>query len=197
MLCGLSAVSVPGHASGASASAGHHRPGGRHHQEHIVRSLRLGPAHVLQQGQDNIVTHSTRELARQRSASLTLTVSPSRIVRLSNQIPSKTGAPLTPGSILGHEAMGIVDKVGPEVKNLKVGDRVVISAPISCGQCEYCKRGQYSLCATSNPSEATELMYGHRMGGLCTTLTTPANLLLQWDKTMLRSLDCLSSAAHR
>ena len=76
----------------------------------------------------------------------------------SNKIPSKAGSPLSAGSILGHESMGIVDKVGPDVKNLKVGDRVVISAPISCGSCGYCKRGQFSLCETTNPSEMTELM---------------------------------------
>ena len=75
--------------------------------------------------------------------------------------------PSQPGSILGHEAMGIVDRIGPDVKNLKVGDRVVISAPISCGNCDYCKRGQFSLCEVTNPSESTELMYGHRLGGIC------------------------------
>ena len=89
------------------------------------------------------------------------------LLRYFNKVPSKAGAPLSAGCILGHEAMGIVDKIGPEVKNLKVGDRVVISAPISCGSCDYCKRGQFSLCEASNPSEATELMYGHRMGGMC------------------------------
>lgn len=42
------------------------------------------------------------------------------------------------GDILGHESIGLVDEVGPEVKNFKKGDRVVISAVIACGKCEYC-----------------------------------------------------------
>ena len=60
-----------------------------------------------------------------------------------------------------------VDKVGPGLKSLKVGDLVVISAPIGCGACDYCKRGQFSSCEVTNPSDMTEEMYGHRMGGIC------------------------------
>ncbi|MET4094240.1 threonine dehydrogenase-like Zn-dependent dehydrogenase [Arthrobacter sp. UYCu712] len=43
------------------------------------------------------------------------------------------------GDILGHEPMGIVQEVGPEVRNLKAGDRVVIPFNISCGHCRMCK----------------------------------------------------------
>jgi len=56
------------------------------------------------------------------------------------------------GLVLGHEAVGIVDSVGPEVKNFKQGDRVVVSAIIMCGDCEFCKRGQTSLCSGTNPN---------------------------------------------
>jgi threonine dehydrogenase-like Zn-dependent dehydrogenase len=68
--------------------------------------------------------------------------------------------------ILGHEAVGIVEEVGPLCKTLKKGDKVVISAVIACGACEYCQREQYSLCDVSNPSADQEKMYGHRIAGL-------------------------------
>jgi threonine dehydrogenase-like Zn-dependent dehydrogenase len=49
---------------------------------------------------------------------------------------------------------------------VKVGDRVVISAPISCGQCSYCKAGKFSACDTTNPSKLQENLYGHRLSGI-------------------------------
>jgi alcohol dehydrogenase len=54
----------------------------------------------------------------------------------------------TPGRILGHEGMGIVEKVGAGVTMFHPGDRVLISCITSCGKCEYCRRGMYSHCTT-------------------------------------------------
>jgi alcohol dehydrogenase len=45
-----------------------------------------------------------------------------------------------PGRILGHEAVGVVDKVGPGVTSFSPGDRVLISCISACGKCEYCRR---------------------------------------------------------
>jgi len=71
------------------------------------------------------------------------------------------------GDILGHEFMGEVVEVGPEVKNLKIGDRVVIPFTISCGSCFFCKRDLWSLCDNSNPNAAlAEKMYGYTTSGL-------------------------------
>ncbi len=53
-----------------------------------------------------------------------------------------------PGTILGHEGVGIVDAVGPGVMTFKLGDRVLISCITACGRCEYCRKGMYSHCAT-------------------------------------------------
>lgn len=53
---------------------------------------------------------------------------------------------VTPGRILGHEGMGIVEEVGAAVSNFKKGDRVLISCVTSCGKCEYCKKQMYSHC---------------------------------------------------
>ena len=52
----------------------------------------------------------------------------------------------TPGRIIGHEGVGIVDKVGNAVTAFKPGDHVIISCISSCGTCEYCRRGMYSHC---------------------------------------------------
>ncbi|ABE62735.1 Alcohol dehydrogenase, zinc-binding protein [Nitrobacter hamburgensis X14] len=54
----------------------------------------------------------------------------------------------TPGRILGHEGVGIIDSVGAGVTTFKLGDRVLISCISSCGKCEYCRRGLYSHCTT-------------------------------------------------
>jgi threonine dehydrogenase-like Zn-dependent dehydrogenase len=56
---------------------------------------------------------------------------------------------LTPGDILGHETMGVVEEVGPEAGDLQVGDRVVIPFNISCGSCWMCSRGLYAQCETT------------------------------------------------
>ena len=50
------------------------------------------------------------------------------------------------GDILGHEIMGYVESVGSKVDSVKVGDRVVVSCLIFCGECRYCKNQEYSLC---------------------------------------------------
>ncbi|MEO7234737.1 MAG: zinc-dependent alcohol dehydrogenase [Lapillicoccus sp.] len=59
------------------------------------------------------------------------------------------GAYLTPGDILGHEPMGIVEEVGPEVTHIKAGDRVVVPFNISCGSCWMCSRGLFAQCETT------------------------------------------------
>ena len=71
------------------------------------------------------------------------------------------------GDIVGHEFMGEVMEVGPAVKNLKPGDRVVVPFPIACGACGACQAQLYSLCENSNPNAwmAQKLM-GHSPGGI-------------------------------
>ncbi len=71
------------------------------------------------------------------------------------------------GDILGHEFMGEVIEVGPEIRNLQIGDRVVVPFPISCGTCFFCERTEFSLCDNSNPNAAAaEKLWGHSPAGL-------------------------------
>ncbi|MFI0986290.1 alcohol dehydrogenase catalytic domain-containing protein [Streptomyces exfoliatus] len=56
---------------------------------------------------------------------------------------------LDPGDVLGHEPMGVVEEVGPEVRRIRPGSRVVVPFNISCGTCAMCARGLHSQCETT------------------------------------------------
>jgi threonine dehydrogenase-like Zn-dependent dehydrogenase len=59
---------------------------------------------------------------------------------------------MKPGTILGHEGVGVVERVGEDVRNLVIGDRVVICSTIGCGSCNYCRAGYYAQCQNANPN---------------------------------------------
>ncbi|WP_459615414.1 zinc-dependent alcohol dehydrogenase [Bordetella sp. 2513F-2] len=71
------------------------------------------------------------------------------------------------GDVMGHEFMGEVVEVGPENHALKPGDRVVVPFTIICGECEQCRRGNFSVCERTNrnAAEASKL-FGHSTAGL-------------------------------
>ncbi len=85
------------------------------------------------------------------------------------------------GDILGHEPMGIVQEVGSAVRNLAVGDRVVIPFNISCGHCWMCAQGLQSQCETTQVREhgrgaaffGYSKLYGHVPGGQAECLRVP------------------------
>jgi threonine dehydrogenase-like Zn-dependent dehydrogenase len=71
------------------------------------------------------------------------------------------------GDVLGHEFMGEVVEVGAQTKKLKVGDRVVVPFTIICGECEQCRRGNFSVCERTNPNRRiAETVFGHTTAGL-------------------------------
>lgn len=71
------------------------------------------------------------------------------------------------GDVMGHEFMGEVVDVGAQARNLKVGDRVVIPFTITCGECDQCRRGNFSVCERTNRNaEQAARMFGHTTAGL-------------------------------
>ena len=59
---------------------------------------------------------------------------------------------MRPGTVLGHEAVGVVEEVGEQVRGFSPGDRVVITSTIGCGRCSYCRAGYYAQCDAANPN---------------------------------------------
>ncbi|HZI06207.1 MAG TPA: alcohol dehydrogenase catalytic domain-containing protein, partial [Archangium sp.] len=75
---------------------------------------------------------------------------------------------MKPGTILGHEGVGVVEALGRDVRNLRVGDRVVIPSTIACGTCSYCRSGYYAQCDVANPNgkrAGTAFFGGPEMSG--------------------------------
>ena len=71
------------------------------------------------------------------------------------------------GDVIGHEFMGEVVEVGPAVRTVGVGDRVVVPSFIACGACWYCSRDLPSLCDNTNPKpELQEPALGHPTAGI-------------------------------
>ena len=73
------------------------------------------------------------------------------------------------GDVMGHEAMGEVVEAGPEAQalGLKVGDRVVVPFQMTCGECEQCQAGNYSVCQTTNRnSDLAKAFFGDTTAGL-------------------------------
>lgn len=69
---------------------------------------------------------------------------------------------MKPGTVLGHEGVGVVEALGEDVRNFSLGDRVVIPSTIACGYCSYCRAGYYAQCDDANPhgKQAGTAFYG-------------------------------------
>lgn len=66
---------------------------------------------------------------------------------------------VTPGRILGHEGVGVIEQTGAAIKGLKAGDHVLISCITSCSKCDYCRQGMYSHCTEGG------WVLGHKIDG--------------------------------
>lgn len=86
----------------------------------------------------------------------------------------------TPGIIIGHEGVGIVEQIGPGVQELQPGDRVVIANRLTCGRCEYCRRGLDNQC-TNYQTIGTTID-----GAFAPYLRAPARALFKIDPAVPR-----------
>jgi threonine dehydrogenase-like Zn-dependent dehydrogenase len=86
----------------------------------------------------------------------------------------------TPGIVIGHEGVGIAEAVGPAVKHVRPGDRVVIANRLTCGMCDYCRRGLDNQC-TNYQTIGTTLD-----GAFAPTLRAPARALWKIDPSVPR-----------
>lgn len=59
---------------------------------------------------------------------------------------------MKPGTVLGHEGVGVIEQLGPMVRNFEPGDRVIIPSTIGCGWCSYCRAGYFAQCDNANPA---------------------------------------------
>ncbi len=103
--------------------------------------------------------------------------------------------PKAPPLILGHEPSGIIEEVGNEVENIKVGDRVIIPFTITCGYCFFCRTGQEHLCSNA------EVIGASRDGAFAEFLSVPAKnaFLLPADLPLVESAvitDAVASPVH-
>ncbi|MEA2299589.1 MAG: hypothetical protein QOE44_124 [Solirubrobacteraceae bacterium] len=136
-----------------------------------------------------VTWHGTRDVRVDTVADPTIEAPTDAVIRVTSSgicgsdlhLYEVLGPFLDPGDILGHEPMGVVEAVGPEVTNIAPGDRVVIPFNISCGHCFMCDRGLQSQCETTQVHEqgtgaalfGYTKLYGQVPGGQAELLRVP------------------------
>jgi threonine dehydrogenase-like Zn-dependent dehydrogenase len=136
-----------------------------------------------------VTWHGTRDVRVDTVADPTIEAPTDAVIRVTSSgicgsdlhLYEVLGPFLEPGDILGHEPMGVVEAVGPEVTNIAPGDRVVIPFNISCGHCFMCDRGLQSQCETTQVHEqgtgaalfGYTKLYGQVPGGQAELLRVP------------------------
>lgn len=109
-----------------------------------------------------VVVHEVRDIRLDTVADPVLKQPDDAIVRITSSAICGTDlhmvrgtlGGMVPGTILGHEGVGIVEEIGSNVRNLRRGSRVLIPSTISCGACSYCRGGYTAQCDVANPNGA-------------------------------------------
>ena len=133
------------------------------------------------QGKEKVSVDNVPDPRIETSTDAVIKVTSTAICGSDLHLYSVLGPFLSPGDVLGHETMGVVEEVGSAVSQLKPGDRVVIPFNISCGSCWMCSRGLFAQCETtqvrSHGSGASLFgfseLYGSVPGGQAEYLRVP------------------------
>jgi threonine dehydrogenase-like Zn-dependent dehydrogenase len=133
------------------------------------------------QGKRNVRVDTVPDPVIQKPTDAIIRITSSAICGSDLHLYELFGPFLDRGDILGHEPMGIVEEVGSDVNNLSVGDRVVVTFNIACGDCFMCLRGLQSQCETTQVTEQGSgaalfgytKLYGQVPGGQAELLRVP------------------------
>lgn len=136
---------------------------------------------VVWQGKEKVGVESVPDPSIQEPTDAIVRVTSTAICGSDLHLYTVLGAFMDSGDVLGHESMGIVEEVGPEVEDLDVGDRVVIPFQISCGSCWMCSRGLQTQCEKTQVREhgtgaalfGYSQLYGQVPGGQAEYLRVP------------------------
>jgi threonine dehydrogenase-like Zn-dependent dehydrogenase len=136
---------------------------------------------VVWHGNEDVRVDEVPDPSIQRPTDAIIRVTSSGICGSDLHLYGVLGMFMEEGDILGHEPMGIVEEVGPEVKDIKAGDRVVIPFNIVCGHCWMCDQGLFAQCETTQVREHGKgaslfgytKLYGQVPGGQAEYLRVP------------------------
>jgi threonine dehydrogenase-like Zn-dependent dehydrogenase len=133
------------------------------------------------QGKRNVSVEGVPDPVIQEPTDAVIRVTSTAICGSDLHLYEVLGAYLTPGDVLGHETMGVVEEVGSDVTHIRPGDRVVIPFNISCGKCWMCQRGLFAQCETTQVRDQGKgaalfgytSLYGSVPGGQAEYLRVP------------------------
>lgn len=136
---------------------------------------------VTWQGKRNVSVDTVPDPVIEQPTDAIIKVTSTNICGSDLHLYEPLAAFMSPGDVIGHEAMGIVEEVGAEVGTLKSGDRVVIPFQISCGSCWMCNQKLYTQCETTQVRETGtgsalfgySKLYGQVAGGQAEYLRVP------------------------
>ena len=136
---------------------------------------------VTWQGTERVSVETVPDPILQQPTDAIVRITSTAICGSDLHLYSVLGPFMTPGDIIGHEPMGIVEEVGSEVTGVRPGDRVVVPFTISCGHCTMCGQGLPSQCETTQVTErgtgaallGYSKLYGQVPGGQAEHLRVP------------------------
>ncbi len=116
---------------------------------------------VIYQGIKDVAVKEVEDPAIQKADDIIVKVTSSAICGSDLHLIHGTIPNMPENFIIGHEPMGIVEEVGPEVTHVKKGDRVIVPFNIACGTCWYCNHGYTSQCDDANPHGDMGAYFGY------------------------------------